>query len=250
MPKERRKHPRFKPEPDLRFGCYSHAFDEAGPSRVNFAVKAVDLSPGGCCLVTTGRLRVGLPLQIEITVDKDLSRFRAESVIRWADTLQHQGREAHIAGIQFMRILEVKGKRMAVLDPKGAKKAAGPDPELRRRQHKRVVMSRAEVQCVRKGLGSAFGLAGNVAHCLVDVSEGGCQIVSREKLKEGQSVKLSLRFTGPSASVEAVGEVRWCERNTLSLEPRWPTGIEFRRIPPDDMDRLRTVLRSFAGVSS
>jgi hypothetical protein len=41
--------------------------------------------------------------------------------------------------------------------------------------------------------------------------------------------------------VSAEGIVRWCRRDTLSLEPRWVVGVVFKRMGPDSGGRLRTV---------
>ena len=38
-----------------------------------------------------------------------------------------------------------------------------------------------------------------------------------------------------------VGVVRWCRRDTLSLEPRWNVGVVFKDMEPSAQSRLRTV---------
>ncbi len=80
---------------------------------------------------------------------------------------------------------------------------------------------------------------------LVDLSEGGCQIILEKKVDPGKRVKLHMSFKKPDFKIDAEGEVRWCNRDTLSLAPKWPTGIEFKNLSHDDSAQLRLLLKNF-----
>jgi c-di-GMP-binding flagellar brake protein YcgR len=237
MPEERRKYPRSKPDPVLRIFCATAEFEEKPLHRTNLALKWLDVSAKGSCIVTSGRLRVGVQLMVTIDVPDTTVRFRAKAAVRWSQSLQHKGREAEVAGIEFMEVLEAQGEKVQFLRSWWR----GPlEGEIRK--HKRVAFEGAKVECLPSGLWSALGLSSNAARSLTDVSEGGCQFVASRKLEPGSRVKVRISFKHPSVTVQAEGEVRWCNRDTNSLEPRYATGIEFRDISREDEARLRVAL--------
>jgi hypothetical protein len=47
--------------------------------------------------------------------------------------------------------------------------------------------------------------------------------------------------------VTAEADVRWCRRDTLSLEPRWIAGLTFKRLEPAQDAHLREVDRTYLG---
>lgn len=88
-----------------------------------------------------------------------------------------------------------------------------------------------------------------MAHKIKNLSVGGAQIVAVKELRPGQRVCLRLEFRKPrSFRVEAEGEVRWCRRDTRSVEPRWLAGILFVHVSLQDEGLLLEVARSFLGV--
>jgi hypothetical protein len=60
-------------------------------------------------------------------------------------------------------------------------------------------------------------------------------------------VKLQLAFKHPALKVTGEGIVRSCDRDTLTLAPKYETGIEFQNLSNDDAAHLRLVLKEFLG---
>src|SRR5262249_1258998 len=97
------------------------------------------------------------------------------------------------------------------------------------------------IVCLPVGLLTTLGVKSNSARGLKNLSLGGAQIVSTEKMKTGERVDLMLQFNYPRTSVRAVGVVRSSKRDTVSLEPRWNVGVVFKEMDPNSEGRLRTV---------
>ena len=243
MQSERRKHPRVKPDSTLRVQCYSADFAGNPFQRNNLAVRCLDLSTGGACIVTPGRLRVGAPLVISVDVPDTATRFRGKAVVRWSQTIEKQGREAHVAGMQILEVQECQGDRVAFLGA-GSQKVLPVDE---RQKHRRVLVQEAEVICSPAGLMGSLGLSGNIAKSLVDLSEGGCKLILEKKVDVGQRVKVQLTFKHPALKIAGEGIVRRCDRDTLVLAPKYETGIEFQNLSNDDAAHLRLVLKEFLG---
>src|SRR4030095_14409077 len=85
---ERRKHPRVKPNPMFRIQCWAAEFAGHPAHRNNLAGRALDLSTGGACIVTTGRLRVGAAMVLSIDIPDTAQRFRGKAVIRWSQSVE------------------------------------------------------------------------------------------------------------------------------------------------------------------
>lgn len=115
-----------------------------------------------------------------------------------------------------------------------------------RRKHKRFKPPRTVVVCVPRGFWSAL-LHRNVALQVRDVSLGGAQIVAAQALRPGVKTDLTLQFPGFPRPVAAEADVRWCRRDTLSLEPRWNAGLTFKRLAPEHEEQLKDVDRTYLG---
>jgi len=237
---ERRKHPRIKPNPMFRIQCWAAEFAGNPAHRNNLAVRCLDLSTGGACIVTTGRLRVGAAMVLSIDIPDTAQRFRGKAVIRWSQSVEKKGQEAHVAGLQILEVQECLGDKVAFLA--GAQKLQPADG---RQKHRRVLAQETEVSCAVAGLMGALGLSGNIAKGLVDVSEGGCKLILEKKVEVGQRVKLQFTFKHPALKVNGEGIVRSCDRDTLTLAPKYETGIEFQNLSNDDAAHLRLVLKEF-----
>jgi len=248
MEKERRAHKRAKPEQPYDVVCFSSDPNSSKGRGFNLAERLVDLSKTGLCIVTVGRLRVGLPLYLEIFLPGDKSRFRADAVVRWSETVESKGRlrkTAHVAGLEIERVLEARGEKLGPLVAWVDHKTAGATPEPRRR-HKRFTLANAELICSPSGFMSRLTLGSNLAKKLRNLSQSGAQIVSSRKLEVGQRVVLKLTLK-PRTTLVAEGEVLWCKRDTLILEPTWYVGIGFRNVTPDDQSLLRALEKMFTG---
>lgn len=115
-----------------------------------------------------------------------------------------------------------------------------------RRRHKRFVPPRTEVVCVPRGFWSSL-VRRNVAVRLRDVSMGGVQVVVDRELLPGAKTDLVMTFPGFPDPVAAEADVRWCHRDTLSLEPRWKAGLTFKHLTPGHEAHLREVDRTYLG---
>src|SRR5262245_50589821 len=115
MQPERRKHPRVKPNEMFRVQCYSGEFAENPLHRNNLALRCLDLSTGGACIITPGRLRVGAALVLSVDIPDTATRFLGKGVVRWSQSLEKQGREAHVAGMQILEVKECQGEKVAFL---------------------------------------------------------------------------------------------------------------------------------------
>ena len=243
MPPERRKHLRRKPDQGVQVSAQSATAVASGGTTVrsNCAVKIIDLSDKGACLVTTGRLRAGAELQVRLFIDGTEDLYVAKAVVRWAQTWTHNNREADVAGVEFMQVQEVRGMRFRSM---AAWAAAVPTAQSDKRQQKRRLLDTSKVKCVVAGLFNALGMASNCATSLVDLSEGGCSLVATKKLEVGTRVKLTLGFQNPTVEINVAGEVRHATRDTLTLDPKYTTGIKFGDLPHDEEGRLLMVLRA------
>jgi hypothetical protein len=246
---ERRKYPRTKPDPDLGITAWSADLDLAHGPRSNVAVKIVDVSTKGACIVTVGRLREGVVLALEFADQRASDRLRAKGVVRWSQTLQHKNREAHVAGVELTEIQEIRGQRLAFMAAfdRAATKALAEAQNTGRR-NARFAAGNVHVTCVPKTMWKALGLGKkNVATGLQDLSLGGLQILAAEKVEVGERLDIRLDFKTPDASVEAEGEVRNCKRDTLVLESKWYVGIAFTHITDENRDRLRQIASLYLG---
>jgi hypothetical protein len=237
---ERRKHPRVKPDPLFRVQCYTADFAENPLHRHNLAVRVLDLSARGACIVTSGRLRIGAPLVLAIDIPDTATRFRGKVVVRWAQSVEKQGREAHVAGLEILEVQECQGERVEFMSGIAGRNLTADD---NRQKHRRLLVKEAEVTCTVSGL---FSFSGNIAKTLVDISEGGCKLVLEKKVDPDHKVKLHFAFKHPALKVTTEGIVRSCVRDTMVLAPKYDTGIEFHNMPNSDSANLRLVLKSLS----
>jgi hypothetical protein len=232
MGQERRRHDRISAK-EAEVACTSSEFAKPGSPTYNLAVRLLDTSSSGACIVTKGRLREGIPVMVGIIFPSQKARVMSKAVVRWSTTVESKGRTAHVAGIEFKNPVPALG-------PKASAKAAGKHGEPQRR-HDRFVPEKVDIVCLPPGILTKLGVKGNAAKKLKDLSLGGAQIVATEKLEPGDRVELMLQFAVPKTSVRAAGVVRWCRRDTMSLEPRWNVGVIFKDMDPGAHGRLQTV---------
>ena len=254
MAPERRHSSRSRPERGAAVACTSAEFVPAGSPAHNLAVKLLDTSASGACVVTTGRLRQGVPVLVAIAFPGEQRLYKARAVVRWSTTVESKGRTAHVAGLEFDKAMGELGKRASPAAASSASRApsassAAIEAKEPQRRHKRFRAEKVEIVCVPRGLLTKLGIKTNPAKGLKDVSLGGAQIVSSEKLKAGTRVDLQLRFNYPRSVVTAVGIVLWCRRDTLSLDPRWNVGVVFKQMDSDSDRQLRTVEAFFNDAS-
>jgi len=83
----------------------------------------------------------------------------------------------------------------------------------------------------------------------INASEGGLLLYLPEKMEIGQYLRLKLFFTSGSElnATEMLVKVVWMD---IHLEKDWGnyrTGVTFINISPEDMTKLKNLLRSFLG---
>ena len=235
MGEERRRHDRSRAR-EAQVACMSAEHAQSG----SLAVRLLDTSATGACLVTTERLREGTSVVVGIILPDQKSRVMSTAWVRWSTSVESKGKVAHVAGVEFE-------KPVAELAPSLPKSGSSKHVEPNRR-HKRFVPEKVDIVCLPPGFLSKLGMKSNTAKALKNLSLGGAQILSTEKLEKGERVDLLLKFAFPKTSVRAAGVVRWCKRDTLSLEPRWNVGVVFKEMDPATHSRLRTVEAVFIDV--
>ena len=243
MEKERRKYPRVRPAKDAQVECRSEDVTTTAELH-NLATRLLDLSPKGACIVTTGRLREGLPVKLEVSIPGSPSRLTVHAEVRWSTSIGSEAgpqHVAHVAGLRFKAVKEAKGSSFEE-EPhgngNGKKNKKKKDP---RRHHRRFVPKDVEIDCIPAGFLAWLGVAANAARSVKDLSQGGIQIVSRSPIDIERKVTVRLAFQNPPALIEAEGKVRWCARDTMSVEKRWFVGIVFGRVSDKssmDLDRV------------
>ena len=232
MGEERRRHDRSSNK-QAQVACTSPEYTQPGSPSYNLAVQLLDTSATGACLITTDRLREGCPVILGIIPPGQKNGVMAKGSVRWSTSIQAKGRTAHVAGIEF-------DKPVAALAPSLPKSGPSKHAEPNRR-HKRFMPEKVDIVCLPPGFLSKLGMRSNISKALKDLSMGGAQIVSTEKLDAGERVDLLLKFAFPKTSVRAAAVVRWCRRDTLAREPRWIVGVVFKELDPGTQSRLRTV---------
>jgi hypothetical protein len=240
MSQERRRHARTAAK-EVSVACTSAEFASQGSASHNLALKLLDMSSSGACLVTKGRLRQGVPLLVGISLPGQRKGVMSRAVVRWSTTVESKGRTAHVTGLEFERPIAELAPRKEAPRPQAAPAEVEPQ-----RRHKRFVAEKVDIVCVPQGILTRLGMKSNAARTVRDLSLGGAQIVTTKKLKAGERVDLTLQFRFPATTVQAVGIVRWCRRDTLSLEPRWNVGVIFKHMDSGSEGRLRTVEAIFA----
>lgn len=235
MSSDRRRHTRASMK-DASVACTSAEFAKPGTDSYNLAVKLLDTSASGACIVTKGRLREGIKVMVGVILPKQGTKVLQRAVVRWATTVESKGRTAHVAGLQFDRT--VPDLAVKPTPTTESEKLRNKEPQ---RRHPRFVPEKVDIVCLPRGILRKLGVKSNSGRALRNLSLGGAQIVTSEKLAPGDPVDLTLQFRYPATTVKAEGIVRWCRRDTMSLEPRWNVGVVFKQMDSSSDGRLRTV---------
>src|SRR3954464_11717962 len=159
MAQERRRADRQR-TPEGSIVCTSPDFAKPGSPSFNLAMKLLDTSSTGACLVTKGRLRQGVPVFVGIILPRQGTKVMARATVRWSTTVESKGRTAHVAGLQFE-------KPLAQLAPEkvadGASSETLPKTKEPQRRHKRFVPEKVDIVCLPRGLLRKLGVKSNPA---------------------------------------------------------------------------------------
>lgn len=236
MHPDRRKHPRSPATPGTVCTCMHADFAGRSADHHNLAIRLLDIAPTGACVVTNGPLRRMSPVILDVTIPHALGRFKTRAQVRWSVTLEKGGRTAHVAGLRFERILDSWGDRRHLVGA-GGEKESGASREPQRRW-KRFSPKVTSLACDPHDLRRMLGMKSNPALLLLDLSRGGARIVCSKKLEKGSRADLSFELPSVQGRLSIETQVRWCRRDTLSLDPRWNTGLVFIRMSKEDEKRL------------
>jgi len=98
--RERRRHQRIPPD-NIRVRVINGMFDDVGGT-VNLAKRLVNVSLGGVCIETTGRLRPDVKLNVELKFDAFNGALRAQTQVIWTRTDTAGPVESHFMGLRFV----------------------------------------------------------------------------------------------------------------------------------------------------
>jgi len=114
---ERRKYPRYKPEPGTIILCTRE--EATGVPGANLVQRVIDVSALGLCFVATSPLVEGSAVNIDIMLPGQKAKTGTRGKVRWTQFLESRGREAHVAGVEFEMLVEglgARGSDSAILD--------------------------------------------------------------------------------------------------------------------------------------
>jgi len=114
---ERRKYPRYKPEPGTVVLCTRE--EGGGSPGANLVQRVIDVSALGICFVSTLPLVEGSSVNVDIMLPGQKAKTSTRGKVRWTQFLESRGREAHVAGVEFELLVENLGARSsdsAILD--------------------------------------------------------------------------------------------------------------------------------------
>ncbi|HEX7897773.1 MAG TPA: PilZ domain-containing protein [Planctomycetota bacterium] len=119
----------------------------------------------------------------------------------------------------------------------------GGDEE--RRRHHRFDLNDTTLTLYREGLLTLIGMGKeNKAKVAVNLSEGGIQVISRERLNVGAKVKIRLEIAKFKDAIEAVGVVRWCYQNAQRKDD-FHVGLQFENLPGTEQRKIASMREWF-----
>lgn len=250
MKTERRRYPRKKVSPSTTVFCFSTEFEVPASNRNNLALKLVDVGGKGACIVTVGRLRENLPVQIEIAIPEAHERFRAKGVVRWSQTWTHNSREANVSGIEFMEVLEASGEQVQFLAQGCRRPRAAPVGKDLKREHRQALLKEARVALRTRGFWSALGFSSEIQGRLADLTGTGFRMIAPRRLETGQRLDARLDFSSPRTFVSSEVVIQSCKRDTLVLEPKFEVEAIFANLPAESQANLEAILSLLRSYSS
>jgi hypothetical protein len=87
---------------NVRVRVSNAQFDDVGGG-VNFAKRLVNVSLGGVCIETSGRLRPDVKLFVEVKFDAFVGALRAQAQVIWTNSVDRGGVETHTMGLRFIQ---------------------------------------------------------------------------------------------------------------------------------------------------
>lgn len=114
-----------------------------------------------------------------------------------------------------------------------------------RRRHHRFDLNDTALTLYREGLLTLIGMGKeNKAKVAVNLSEGGIQVIMRERVQIGAKVKLRLEIAKFKDAIEAAGVVRWCYQNSQRKDD-FHAGIQFENLPGTETRKIASMREWF-----
>lgn len=114
-----------------------------------------------------------------------------------------------------------------------------------RRRHHRFDLNDTAVTLYREGLLTLIGVGKeNKAKVAINLSEGGIQVIIRERLQIGAKVKIRLEIAKFKDAIEAAGVVRWCYQNAQRKDD-FHAGIQFENLPGTETRKIASMREWF-----
>lgn len=137
--------------------------------------------------------------------------------------------------------------------PADGRATPGPTPRggdpAERRKHLRFDLDATVVTVYRDGLLTLIGMGKeNKAKVPVNLSEGGLQVITRERLPSGAKVRIRLEMEKFKDVIEAAGVVRWCYQNSKRKDD-FHVGIEFDDLPAAEARKIASLREWFTSPS-
>ena len=139
-----------------------------------------------------------------------------------------------------------KGSSAPAEPPPAPRSSAGRGTE--RRRHPRFEVDDSHVTLYRDGLLTKVGFGkDNKARLVVDLSEGGLQVITCERLPIGSKVRIHLEIEKFQDAIELAGVVRWCFQNAQKKEDFY-AGVQFMVTPPNESRKIAAMREYFTSA--
>ena len=121
----------------------------------------------------------------------------------------------------------------------------GASNEAERRRHHRFDLNDTTLTVYREGFLTLLGVGReNKAKVAVNLSEGGLQVILRERVNPGAKLKIRLEISKFKDAIEAVGVVRWCYQNAQRKDD-FHAGIQFEDLPGTESRKIASMREWF-----
>jgi len=145
----------------------------------------------------------------------------------------------------FKKFKEVNTKAGDASPDRPSTRVPGQDSEADRRRHHRFDLKDTTLNLYREGLLTLLGMGKeNKGKVAINISEGGLQVIMRERLTVGAKVKIRLEIAKFKDAIEASGVVRWCYQNSTRKDD-FHAGIQFENLPGTESRKIASMREWF-----
>lgn len=106
---------------------------------------------------------------------------------------------------------------------------------IERRRHRRFLPRECDLSLMRDATGLVKLFGGgkkvNIAHAVLDLSEGGARFVTRTKLTVGTKVHVTISVRLFNDSIQTQGAVCWCSEHSVKAG-HFYVGVNFEKVDP------------------